>query len=401
MALSPASAVAAPQQEAYEEYVDFFEKVFDAFQKNYYKHVPRSAFNRFILKFKKKIYPQLKATGKSIDFVRWRSAAYMVEFLRDKEDIFSAFYPPQPAKDYAESSLGKRIDLGIEGKLLPLGFRVSFVEPRSDAYAKGLRENDLIVRIGDKNVAGMKEAAVKELLTPLANTSVVLSALDGQTRQPKELKVQSEEYFKQTVFDVPLPVPHIYCLRIEHFNRKTAEDMLRYLQFYRRQGDIEGLILDLRGNPGGPPLAAREIASFFLKPGSEFAYFKKQSQPKTVLDVPTIPEAYRYSGPIVILINQKSGSASELFSGVLQKRGRAVLMGEHSAGQVMLKSMFPFDDKSMLLLVVARGHYPDGSVFSFKGLQPDKYFSEDKKTEDILKFAATYLLYVHKGQKKL
>jgi C-terminal processing protease CtpA/Prc len=60
-----------------------------------------------------------------------------------------------------------------------------------------------------------------------------------------------------------------------------------------------------------------------------------------------------------------------LFSGVLQDRERALLMGENSAGQVFLKSMFHFDDESMVLLVTARGHYPDGKVFSFDGLNPD------------------------------
>ncbi len=168
--------------------------------------------------------------------------------------------------------------------------------------------------------------------------------------------------------------------------------MFRFLQYYKSKGEIKGLVIDLRGNPGGPPLAAREISSFFLPPGSGFAYFKQKDTIKGTLDVPKIPEKYVYDGPLVILIDKKSGSASELFSGTLQRRNRAVLMGTNSAGQVMLKSMFHFDDESMVLLVTARGHHPDGHVFSFGGLIPEKRI-EDNREADILKYAAQYLIY--------
>jgi C-terminal processing protease CtpA/Prc len=102
----------------------------------------------------------------------------------------------------------------------------------------------------------------------------------------------------------------------------------------------------------------------------------------------------KYDGPIVILINKGSGSATELFSGVMQKQRRAVLMGQNSAGQVMLKSMFHFDDESMVLLITARGHYPDGSVFSFGGLNPDRFVQNDEE-DKIINYATEYLMYVN------
>lgn len=154
------------------------------------------------------------------------------------------------------------------------------------------------------------------------------------------------------------------------------------------------MIIDLRGNPGGSPLAAREISSFFLPAGEEFAYFQRNNKPKAELDVPELPQEHHYDGPLAILIDEGSGSASELFSGVMQQRRRAVLLGENSAGQVFLKSMFPLEDESMLLLVTARGHYPDGQVFSFQGLTPDRHVASMNQ-DDILKYAATYILYVN------
>src|SRR3989338_6525619 len=210
------------------------------------------------------------------------------------------------------------------------------------------------------------------------------------------IEVISQEYFKQTVFLLPLAVPHIYCLQVERFNQKTSEDMLNYLVYIMNQDKESSLILDLRGNPGGPPLAAREISSFFLPAGEEFAYFQRRDKPKAALDIPRISKRFHYKEPIVILVNEKSGSASELFSGIMQDRKRAVLMGQNTAGQVFLKSMFNFDDQSMLLLVTARGYYPSGKVFNFSGVKPDRFVKKEEE-DSLLRYAANYIVYL-KGQ---
>ncbi|HLD69495.1 MAG TPA: S41 family peptidase, partial [Candidatus Omnitrophota bacterium] len=139
-----------------------------------------------------------------------------------------------------------------------------------------------------------------------------------------------------------------------------------------------------------------EISSFFLTPGEDFAYFEGKHQPKALLDVPKIPEQYHYKGPIVILVNKESGSASELFSGVMQSRGRATLMGTSTAGKVLLKSMFNFEDQSMLLLVTAAGHFPDGRMFSFEGLSVDRKVEEEKA--DWVNLAALYLASLKKSE---
>jgi C-terminal processing protease CtpA/Prc len=78
-------------------------------------------------------------------------------------------------------------------------------------------------------------------------------------------------------------------------------------------------------------------------------------------------------------------------------RGRAVVMGENTAGQVFLKSMFPFEDDSMVVLVTARGHYPDGRVFSFDGITPDN--PVDPRRDDLPEYAARLIKHPPKGLK--
>ncbi len=390
-----ASAKQKPSKD-YKEYAAFFEKVYKTFEDNYYLEPDRKIFDDFLVKFKTKIYAQLSGEGKSDDYVKWRSAWYLVDSLKSKEDRFSQFYPPKPAEKFQKEALGQNVDLGIEGNKSDVGFIVTRMEPRSDAYEKGLRENDLLTAIDGLDLKKLTQEDIVKKLTPLVNTKVKLTYLEHDTKAAKAIDVVSKEYFKQEVFLRPVDVPGVFALEIVHFNRTTAEDLFRYLQFIEQQNP-RGLVIDLRGNPGGPPLAAREIASMFLKGGDELVYFQKRGQPRADLDIPSIPAQYQYKGPIVILVNQDSGSCSELFAGIMQYYKRAVIFGTNTAGQMLLKSMFPMEDGSMVALVVARGYYPNGIPYSFSGVVPDQVINDAPK-EGLINLAAAYM--VMSAQKK-
>jgi len=387
------------QTDDYQEYMAYFQEIFKSMRENYYEAVRQEDFDRFVNAFNTRIYAQLKNEKKSNDYVRWRSAAFLVDFLKVKEDVFSALYPPKPAQEYAKEALGERVGLGIDGQKKDAGFLVNHVEPRSDAYTQGLREEDVILRIDAVDVSGLDQKAIEEKLNPLKGAKIAIFYLSHEDRNKKFIDAVSKEYYKQTVFLRDVPIPGVFCLEIPKFNRMTAEDLLRFLNFIKERNP-KGLILDLRGNPGGPPLAAREISAFFLKGSDQFAYFQKKGQGKAELDVPEIPPEYKYDGPMVLLVNKESGSAAELFAGIMQQKGRAVLMGENTSGQVMLKSMFDLDDKAMLLLITSRGHYPDGRTFSFNGLDPDNKITPEYQP-DLIKIAGIYLLKVSTGEIKL
>jgi carboxyl-terminal processing protease len=376
--LEASSTMMATHDKNYKEYTDFFEKIYQTFEANYYLPPDRAVYNHFLEKFNTKIYSQLKSEGKSDNYVRWRSTWYLVDALKSKDDRFSQFYPPKPAVKFKQEALGERIDLGIEGKKNDIGFSVTRMEPRSDAYEKGLREDDIIMQIDATSVHGLDQQTIENKLTPLVDTKVKLSYFSNEAKQQKVITAVSKEYFKQTVFLHPVPVDGVFCLEVPKFNRTTGDDMFRFLQLVEAHHPL-GLVLDLRGNPGGPPLAAREISAFFLKGGEEFAYFQRRHSPRADLDVPAIDTQYQFTAPMVILVDADTGSAAELFSGIMQFRRRAVVLGVNTAGQILLKSMFPMDDGSMVALVTSRGYYPDGSVFSFDGITPDKIIKDAPK----------------------
>ncbi len=379
-----------PSSKNYKEYLKFFEEIYKTFQENYYEPPPRATYDRFIKNFTEKIYSQLASEGRSDDYVRWRSAWYLVDALKTQDDPYSQFYPPKPADKFQKEALGQRVDLGIEGTKNADGYLVTRIEPRSDAADKGLQVNDLILSVDGKSIKDLVQDEVDKLLTPLINTKVKLSYLAVADKSSRTIEVTSQEYFKQTVLPKDIPVDGIFCLQIPHFNRMTGADLLRFLMIIR-QHNPKGLILDLRGNPGGPPLAAREMSAFFLEGGQMFAYFQKHGQDKAELDVPMVAPQYKYTGPLVILVNQDSGSAAELFTGIMQNKGRAVVMGTTTAGHVMLKSMFPFKDSSMVVMVTSLGYYPDGHAFGFKGVEPNAPLP-GVEGDQLLIMATAYLL---------
>ena len=145
-------SASAKTEDPYQEYLHFFEEVYDMMDENYYMPVTRETLDRFIAKFKRGIYPQLQSAGKTSNYIKWRTAAYLVDHLKTSEDTFSAFFPPQFAEEYEKDVLGKKIDLGIEGEIIEEGFIITRLEPRSDAYIQGLRIDDIILKIDDEDV---------------------------------------------------------------------------------------------------------------------------------------------------------------------------------------------------------------------------------------------------------
>ena len=183
------------------------------------------------------------------------------------------------------------------------------------------------------------------------------------------VEVAAIEFFKETLSSIPTGIPNMQYVKINQFNQKTGDDLLMLINYFKRQG-LDKLVIDVRGNAGGPPLAAREIANMFFPPNTDLFYFQKKNQPKIILR--TLPTPVNFSGEIAVLIDKGSGSASELFAGTMQKHNRAILIGaEQSAGKTFLKSMFEFEDKSMLYLVTSLAYLYNGQTYNGDGLKPD------------------------------
>jgi carboxyl-terminal processing protease len=184
-----------------------------------------------------------------------------------------------------------------------------------------------------------------------------------------------KEFFTETVENIPTGVPGISYFKINKFNRETAQDLKKYI-LEEGPENIDFMVLDIAGNPGGPPLAVVEIASIFLNPGDKLVYYRKKNQPEFGMVTP--PSDVNYKGRLVIVVDEKSGSASEILAGSFKAHRRAILMGKSStAGSANLKTSIRFDDGSMLALLTGQAFIFDGTPMGSSGISPDYFIPEE------------------------
>ncbi len=365
------------EEKVFQGYVEYFKSVYDVMEKNYYLPVTAQAFEQFVAEFKSKIFgPQVKDKTKIDDAVKHVGTGIMVSKLKSSEDPFTNFFPPQVVKEFKQSVLGYAGDIGIEGYVKDSRFLITQVEPRSDAFKKGIRISDEILKINDNPVADIPADSIKKIFSPEIESKVVLELFSPSTNQVYTASVASSQYFKQSVFLIPTTNAEVSCLKIKFFNEETGNEMRTAIDDLNRS-KIRKLILDLRDNSGGPPLAAWDMAGAFLPKDQKLFYFQKRnSEPQGLVSTES---PVLYEGTMLVLINKGTGSAAELFAGILQAYNRAGLVGTNSAGQVFLKSLFDLSDGATLELTVAKGYLFNGNPISAEGLKPDIAMADDNQ----------------------
>ena len=366
-------------QDYQKPYLDLLEDVYDKMDKNYYKPVSKEVYLRYVEKFKALVLGKMKDTEGRIDDIAYHGAGLLVNKLKDSGDTFTNFIPPQIAKEYSKEIYGYENGIGISGNLTGQGYVISHVQIRSDAYLKGLRASDIVLKINGENVQSLTPEAIKQLLYPPLETKVVLEAFQAVNNITSLYEVTCEEYFIETIIEVPVDIPGAYCLKITSFNRKTGEDLNHYINILRDK-DMKLLILDLRGNPGGPPLAVRELSGIFFPEQTKLFYYKKKNVPEFGLVSP--PSDVKYGGKMVLLINKGSGSSSEILAGLCKVYHRALVAGkEPTAGFAFLKSAFNYEDGSMLAMITGLTYLSDGTELTLDGVMPDYTIPSDAKDE--------------------
>jgi C-terminal peptidase prc len=365
----------AKEEAVFKTYVDYFKSVYDIMEKEYYLPVSKEAFEQYILDFKVKIYEkQVKNRTKIDNNIKHVGTGIMVSKLKDQADPFTNFFPPQMVKQFKESVLGYGGDVGLEGTLRDERFIITQVEPRSDAFKKGIAIGDEVLKVEGKPVAALSQEQIQKIFSPVVGKEVGVEVFFTKTKKTAPMILVSAQYFKQSVFPVSTGDPKVACLKIKFFNQETGNE-IRDAVSRLNKDNIGKLVLDLRDNGGGPPLAAWDISGVFLAPQQRLFYFQRRQQPPSGLI--TSPSEIRYQGDVAILVNKGTGSASELFSGIMQAYRRAELIGQHTAGMVYLKSIFDLQDGASLELTVAKGYLFNGNPISADGLKPDVALPDD------------------------
>ncbi len=331
-----APAAPVPQQNSDNQFIVEYTEAIDTIERNYVDNIDSD----------KLVYSSIKG---------------MLRML----DPHSSFFDPKEFARLREEQHSKYYGLGIRVRtLVPRSDRgrVVIVEPPtmgSPAEKRGLRAGDVITKVNGESIDNWTQDAVVDHLRGPRGTSVDITIERQGVKTPLQFRVERDEIPIITVpyaFEVK---PGIGYVRILNFAETTADELKQKLD-QLRANKLNGLILDLRDNPGGLLNQAIDVTDMFIRKGDTVVSTKGRIQGSNhVFYAPTLEKV---QVPLVVLINKRSASASEIVSGALQDHDRALIVGETSFGKGLVQSVYTMDNKTGMALTTARYYTPSGRL---------------------------------------
>jgi carboxyl-terminal processing protease len=240
----------------------------------------------------------------------------------------------------------------------------------SPAERTGLQAGDVIARIDGTPSRTFTSAKAASLIKGPEGTQVTLMIEREGFPEPMAFEITRETIEVNDVSAAVFAAPGIAYIEIGRFTRNTGRFLTEALEKLEKEQRIEGLILDLRGNPGGLLLEAREVAEPFLPAGEMVVYTRGRISEMNSELRTSLPQRYR--GRMSVLINTGSASASEIVAGAIQDLDRGVVVGRNSFGKGLVQSVAPVGDGNYLRLTT-------GEYFTPSGRNLQRPFIEDEQ----------------------
>ncbi|WP_174875486.1 S41 family peptidase [Vogesella oryzae] len=300
-------------------------------------------------------------------------------------DPHSDYFDPKEFKDFKESTQGEFVGLGIEISMED-GL-VKVVSPIEDTPAQkaGIKSGDFIVKIDDTPVRGLSINDAVKRMRGLPNTKVTLTIARKTETKPIVLTLTRATIQTKSVKSRLLEPGYGY-IRVSQFQDHTVENFATELgKLYKdNKTPLNGLVLDLRDDPGGLLNGAVGVSAAFLPKDALVVYTEGRVQdaqmrlyanPKYYLrggsDYYAKSPAELKSVPLVVLVNGGSASASEIVAGALQDHKRALIVGTQTFGKGSVQSVLPLSNDGGIKLTTARYFTPSGRSIQAKGITPD------------------------------
>jgi carboxyl-terminal processing protease len=292
-------------------------------------------------------------------------------------DSHSAYLDSEEFEEIRLSTMGSYPGVGIE--VVPEAGLVKVLRPieGSPAQRAGLKPGDEIVKIDGVDVGGDLAGATARMRGASGST-VRLSVRRKGEPQLLEFTVRREQVEVTSVAAETLEPGYGY-VRISTFTETTAEDVSHAILRLKRDnnGDLKGLVLDLRDNPGGVLEAGVAVADDFLESGvivtadgrTPEARFRMDATPGDLID----------GAPLVVLVNGGTASASEIVAGALKDHGRALLVGRKTYGKGSVQTVMPLSHGGALKITTSRYFTPSGASIQGVGIMPDVIEAEPGK----------------------
>ncbi|APV45345.1 carboxyl-terminal processing protease [Dehalogenimonas formicexedens] len=297
------------------------------------------------------------------------------------DDPYSAYLDAEGFISLQQNFEGSYVGIGAEMAVRDGAVIVLTVYPGSPAARAGIMPGDHIVTVDGTSTEGMTIAELAPLVRGDAGTSVTLGIeRDGASL----LFTMAREKITPPSVTMEMEGTIAY-IQISSFTEHADEDMLPILQQIAANG-ATGIILDLRGNPGGLVTTVINIASYFITDGVVLTIRDRDGKTTTydVIKQPTTTNL-----PMVVLVDGYSASGSEVLSGALQDHHRAVIAGAQTFGKGSVDQLFELPGGTGIYLTIARWLTPNGNLIEGQGITPD--FPSDLTGNDLLNWGIGYL----------
>ena len=275
-------------------------------------------------------------------------------------DPHSSFMDPRSYAQLRERQEGRYYGLGITIRVIDRAITVMYLFEGSPAYRTGLRRGDVIARIAGEDAIGItSDEAVKRLRGPKGSTVVVSIRRRGYDTLI-DLEVERDEIEIPTVQGAFMIDDTIGYVRLRDFSETSSRELRAALRELDELG-MEGLLLDIRDNPGGPLDQAIRVSNEFLPRGDLIVYTRGRVQ-NADQDYHAREDGDHTDIPLVVLVNRNSASASEIVSGAIQDHDRGLIVGETTFGKALVQSIYRVSQEAGLALTTARYYTPSGRL---------------------------------------
>ena len=288
-------------------------------------------------------------------------------YIQGLEDPYSVYYNEEETKDLYETTEGEYSGIGaVLSQDLESGV-ITLVQIYEDSPAAkaGLKDNDILTKVGDIEVTGMDLSEVVTYIKGEKGTDVDLTVLRGEDAEEITVTATRDTVEAQTVKYEMLEGQTGY-LSVSEFDSVTYAQYEEALNELTAQG-MTGLIVDLRNNPGGNLNTVCEMLDLVLPKGTIVYTEDKDGKRETA----TSDDEHQINVPMVVLVNGNSASASEIYAGAVQDYGIGKIVGTQTYGKGVVQQIFDLGDGTSVKLTIAEYFTPNGRNIDGEGITPD------------------------------
>jgi carboxyl-terminal processing protease len=321
-----------------------------------------------------------------------------LEGLLGSLDPYSQFLPPDSYNELKVETEGKFGGLGIVIAIKDGMLTVISPLEGTPAYKEGLKAGDRIVRINGESTKGITLLEAVKKLRGKPGTQVKVTVLREEEHKLMDFTITRDIIKIKSVKEKKMLSDKIGYVKLIEFQENTLKDFKKAIEELKKQG-MQGLILDLRNNPGGLLDVAVDVSQIFLPKGELIVYTKGRKKRQNM--------EFKSKGgffleePLIVLINKGTASGAEILSGAVQDNKRGIVMGTASFGKASVQTIIPLRDGSAVRLTTAHYYTPSGKSIFKEGIHPDILIEEKQKEEEIQPGVEEIFKQIEEGKKEI